>query len=408
MPEQPSIPQFPESGITAAQTAAEKAQKSQMTGKPRFSFPGIAASPSTRDQLLQALMGFSSGGQAGLQAAQLGDPLVSFLAGFGGAASGQVQAQKAMVEQKMAEMEMIPLRQLHPALADTLDAEYGEGAGDITSGEAMKFKPVFDQHMETKRMAIQAAVANKVSNAADAQAAARVLGGNPKDYENVKVDLLKEMIQAKISEERRAIDVIDEKAAGFIEKTEGIPPSLTLGQNRQNVRQMLISFRPVKKQAEALLSAQNMVAKLKEKWESISKDIGAVEGRSKLAAARVSGGGAYPSLLAYEDLREASITQIRRMFNDSGAPSNFDVDRYLGAIPSAKQGIKAGKEKWGFLGQLQATGRASLAQANPLAQIVFDRGVKRTITMRTPDGATWEILPENEDAAKAKGAVRVD
>ena len=118
MAEETSVPRFPEDGILSAQTTAAKAQKSQMTGKPRFSFPGIAASPSTRDQLLQALMGFSSGGQAALQASNLGDPLVSFLAGFGGAAQGFQQGGQAIQQAQLAQIENIPLtEQDFPGLA---------------------------------------------------------------------------------------------------------------------------------------------------------------------------------------------------------------------------------------------------------------------------------------------------
>lgn len=207
-----------------------------------------------------------------------------------------------------------------------------------------------------------------------------------------------------------AANTIDPRAAAAFQQDTNVPAQFFLGQNRRDVTQQLISLRSAKKQAEALMQTENIVNNLKAKWDEIKDDVGPVEGRAKAAIGRVSGGAYESKLAAYERFRNAGITSMRKLFNDVGAPSNFDTERFFDSIPASSIAAKSAEESWGNLGGQLSSGKQSLVQTYPLVQYTLNKTMTAPssdkVLVKSPDGKVGRIPAARLDAYLKAGYSR--
>lgn len=154
-----------------AQTAqGQKTYEKQRYGRPQFSFPDISQDQVDRDRLLNVLMGAGAGVNATQGAAH---PLAALAMGLGGgiqsARTNQAQQQAARVARTQAEqaamlnegkiaeqqLDMMPLGQVSPGLADSLKAQYGMEVADMPLGRFKQISPLLQTQMkaeEAKKM----------------------------------------------------------------------------------------------------------------------------------------------------------------------------------------------------------------------------------------------------------------
>jgi len=331
-----AVPEIKDGPIQEMMDLGASLAKRQQTGTPRFQ--NISTNRGgARDILLNTLLGASAGGNNAAKFNQLGDPFVSALAGITGAAGAPTiedidnARAKAQAEAIAAQLEATPIEEISSDLVTKLKDKHGVDISGLTVGAVNKISPLI----------IGLEKAEKKDNVLER-------------------------------------DIIDEGAALRFAQSEGIPPEYFLGQRRKDVTQQLISFRPAKKMAEAFVQTQQQLAILKQRWDEIKGDVGVLEGNARKFGAAVSGGQFNSKLAAYENARTAAITTVRSLFKDSGAPSNFDVERLLGVIPGVGTSAKKGEENWDIVQQLQSSGRNSLVQTYPLSQFILSKGAMAT------------------------------
>lgn len=120
-------------------------------------------------------------------------------------------------------------------------------------------------------------------------------------------------------------------------------------------------------QAQSMAKARSLLASLKEKYNTVEEEgnTGPVQGRVANVVGRLSGGKFFTNA---EDLRrsvQSNATTLRAQFNDSGAPSNFDVARFTEALVDASSDPKLAASRFAELERMLESGEASLLSTYP-------------------------------------------
>lgn len=185
---------FPEATTNGIMADAEKLANKQQNGSPRFSFPNLSSSPSARDQLLQTLMGISAGSDKAIEASKLGSPLVAAIAGAAGAAGGA----RTFEEYRLHQIANTPIEQLSPDTVAAYKAQHGVDITGIPAGVINQLRPLLNDHLEAKKLAMEQAKLNSTADEKTAMVAASVLGGDYKRFIGVKDSLLQDMVKSKL------------------------------------------------------------------------------------------------------------------------------------------------------------------------------------------------------------------
>ena len=314
------------------------------------------------DTILNALLGVSAGVKAGSDVNKLGDPILSFLTGAGGAVGApkvqdiRDQRDVAQSQAEIQRLQLTPLKTVAPGIAE----KYGLNP-DMPLGLAKEVLPIVARAEDLEKQLLLITARGEQSR------------------KNIELS----------SEEKEGRNIIDEKAASSFSRESGLPPDVFLGQRREDVRTQLTGFRPARAQATSLIQTRKFLAELRARYDELSREgkLGPIEGRARSAASRVSGGTTDPDIFAYENARKAAVTTIRKLFADSGAPSNFDVERLLNSIPSVSNSPRAGSELWDIVQSIQRAGEGSLLQTSPLTEHLLNRdGAPSAPSGKTAEG----------------------
>lgn len=167
--------------------------------------------------------------------------------------------------------------------------------------------------------------------------------------------------------------VVDEQSAQTYEQTTGIPAAEFVGRKTADIRQMMPTIRKAQSQAEALMNSQRIITKLKSMYDGIAERglTGPAQGGIGSLVSKATFGKYKGDLKAYADERDSAITSIRKMFSDSGAPSNFDVERYLKGIPSLAEASGSANTKWKFLTGYAEGARDTMKKVYPYSRYYF-------------------------------------
>lgn len=381
--------------IQAMSSQGQKTYEKARYGRPQFGFPDVSQDQVDRGRLFDVLMGAGAGAEAGAGSAS---PFGALARGLSGgiqtSRSAQAQREASALQRRKMDTEdaeqmlnMAPVGQVSPVMAKALMDKYGMDVSDIPMGQFQKFSGLLTKadDMEKQLALIQARYGAQL-NLQEAR-------------ETGKVDRF----------------AVDAKAAKNYEMTYRIPADFFEGRDRRDVNAQLAGFKPYQKQAEALIQAQNQVNVLKAKWAEVQGDVGIVEGSIRKASGGY-GGKQNAKLSAYESARTAAVTSIRKLFADSGAPSNFDVARYTEALPGASTNRAKAIENWDFLDQSNNSGKASLVQASPLTEYIFNPQAQTAqrdvgqgggmVRMVAPNGEAFQVPAANVAAAEKRGARR--
>lgn len=306
----------------------------------------LRLSPESRQGLLNALLGGAAAAQK-IQA--LGPGASPLAAGLVGAATGYQVPQELAMQQE----------QQRQATAFN-EAKLREQQLDLTPIEAIS-PGIVERYPELKGMPL--GFVNKIAPLLSKQ----------DQLENLAIRYgFQEKLIEKRGEQVEARKKLSEDEVQAISKSELIPADIIRHVDKDVVRQMVVSFRPAKSQANSILQTEKQVAKLQDEWEKIKDLVGPIGGRATRVLGETGRGGKRAeALAAYQRNVSAAITTIRKLFGDSGAPSNFDVERLVGAIPAASTPIGVAQNSWDTLRQLTSSGKASLIQAYPLAENIF-------------------------------------
>jgi hypothetical protein len=351
MADKPAAPQIADSAINAQAAEGLRMFKLQREGAPRVFNPvAPVGGQGWKDALITGLLGLQAGTQAATSSSKYGDPTVGLLAGLGAGAS----VPGMMDEMRMKQLEATPVDQVSPGLVES----YPELRG-IPLGMVHKLAPLL---------------------------------GRLHGYES-QISMAK--FKSGLQDDRNNVSAEEAK---LYEKTFKIPAEMFAGKDKQIVKDQVAGFKPFQKQAEAIMQAENQVRVLRKKWDEVKGDVGAFEGRAR-GLSRGYGGKENAKLVAYENARQAAITSIRKLFADSGAPSNFDVDRYANAIPGVEVNAARAMELWDFLEQSNASGKSSLIQASPLVQYTFDTRMPSLPRMQAPAATDVPAAPAYKQTA---------
>ncbi len=351
---------------------AESERGRGLRDRPQSILPKLPR-PTGRDVLGSALVGLRESLSAVQEAAKLGDPLTAVLAGFAGGAgaptpqaiANQREGQAAELQSKL--LDNMAVDEVSPKLTERFPELKG-----IPLGVVNKIAPLLQKQEQYEQL---------LNRLALQQAFQREMVGVRGEESRKNIDAA--------AKARENLDTIDDNSAIFYQQSTGIPADVFVGQRRRDMNTALRTLPTAQKQAESLKAAKNTIAELKRQWDEIASDVGPAEGRAFSALAKISGGKIGGKVANYEAAREAAVTTIRSLFNDSGAPSNFDVSRLLNAIPPTSLDSETAANRWANAFNLQATGEAALTQSNPLAQY-FLRG-----SLSAPGGAPGGGLDMN-------------
>ena len=341
--------------VNQAQQNAQKDYERQRSGPAQFTYPDISASQGTRDLLLNALMGAGAGVTA---ANDIQNPFAAGLAGLAGGISAprnqdlrarRQAAQNQLQEQQysLAEQQLnaTPVGQVSPGIVQALKDKYNMDVSEIPMGQFQKFSGLL-QHSD-----------------------------------DLEKQLFLLRARAGLADNKNNLTLEEAK---LYQKSYKIPAEFLVGKDKGVVNQQVIGFRPFQKQAQALMQAQITINNLKGDWDKISNQVG-VSGGVRGAIGKASGGlVGSPELAAYMKNRNSAITGIRKLFNDSGAPSNFDVDRYLDSIPSVYDQVPLANKQWDFLGRQNEMGKETIIQASPLTEYLFNKNAGQSVSTNTP------------------------
>lgn len=207
----------PSDDFISSQTAKGlKTYEKQRYGRPQFSFPDISQDQVDKDRLLNVLMGAGAGVQAAGNAA---NPFAAAALGLGGgiqsARSNQAQQEASRIamaqneqaamlnEGKIAEqqLDMMPLGQVSPGLADSLKAQYGMDVADMPLGRFKQISPLLQTQVKAeearKMFAANAELRKELANASPAMQAIMEAGmglppGTARTLKTAELGALKE------------------------------------------------------------------------------------------------------------------------------------------------------------------------------------------------------------------------
>lgn len=184
--------------------------RSQTQSKPRNVLPNVAVSPGLRERIISGLMGIQAAQAPIAAASKVGDPFSATLAGLSGVAGAPspqdlvLARQKQEQEAQMVELDMTPISQVSPGLAEAFPE-----LADLPLGQFQKLAPILErQDRFQKGLAAQELryrLMLEGRDLTDAEEKALVeMGLDPQMVKGIRSDIGLALARAKQTETSRA------------------------------------------------------------------------------------------------------------------------------------------------------------------------------------------------------------